>query len=127
LPLFCGSLCKKRKPNMPSHALLTIGHSNISAERFLVLLQGAGVDTVADVRSTPQSRFVPGFRKSRWRRRSPPPASVTRHWATFSAVATATTGSIATVSPTTKPWRLNPATSLVLTGSSTTRGDRASV
>ena len=46
---------------MPSHALLTIGHSNVSAERFLVLLQGAGVDTVADVRSTPQSRFCPWF------------------------------------------------------------------
>jgi uncharacterized protein (DUF488 family) len=46
---------------MPSHDLLTIGHSNIPAERFLARLQGAGVDTVADVRSTPQSRFCPWF------------------------------------------------------------------
>lgn len=46
---------------MPAHDLLSIGHSNIPAERFLVLLQSAGVDTVADVRSTPQSRFCPWF------------------------------------------------------------------
>src|SRR6201997_5220654 len=46
---------------MPSHDLLPIGHSNIPAERFLARLQGAGVDAVADVRSTPQSRFCPWF------------------------------------------------------------------
>jgi uncharacterized protein (DUF488 family) len=46
---------------MRSHDLLTIGHSNIPSERFLTLLQGAEVDTVADVRSTPQSRFCPWF------------------------------------------------------------------
>lgn len=46
---------------MRSHDLLTLGHSNIPAERFLALLRGAGVDTVADVRSTPQSRFCPWF------------------------------------------------------------------
>jgi uncharacterized protein (DUF488 family) len=46
---------------MPAHSLFSIGHSNIPAERFLVLLQSAGVDAVADVRSTPQSRFCPWF------------------------------------------------------------------
>jgi uncharacterized protein (DUF488 family) len=46
---------------MPSHDLFSIGHSNIPAERFLAMLQGAGVKTVADVRSTPHSRFCPWF------------------------------------------------------------------
>jgi uncharacterized protein (DUF488 family) len=42
-------------------ALLTIGHSNIAAERFIGLLRTAGVDTIADVRSTPFSRRFPWF------------------------------------------------------------------
>ncbi len=41
--------------------LLTIGHSNQSAERFVALLRGTGVDTVADVRSVPFSRRFPWF------------------------------------------------------------------
>ena len=39
----------------------TIGHSNHSAVRFVDLLQGAGIDCVADVRSTPFSRRNPQF------------------------------------------------------------------
>ena len=39
----------------------TIGHSNHSARRFVDLLQGAGIDCVADVRSTPFSRRNPQF------------------------------------------------------------------
>jgi len=46
---------------MPSHDLLSIGHSNIPAERFLAMLQGAGVNAIADVRSAPHSRFCPWF------------------------------------------------------------------
>jgi uncharacterized protein (DUF488 family) len=46
---------------MPSHDLFSIGHSNIPAERFVALLRSAGVDAIADVRSTPQSRFCPWF------------------------------------------------------------------
>jgi uncharacterized protein (DUF488 family) len=46
---------------MPPHDLLSIGHSNIPAEHFLALLQGAGANAVADVRSTPHSRFCPWF------------------------------------------------------------------
>jgi uncharacterized protein (DUF488 family) len=46
---------------MPSFDLLTIGHSNIPAERFVGLLRGAGVNAVADVRSTPASRRFPWF------------------------------------------------------------------
>jgi uncharacterized protein (DUF488 family) len=39
----------------------TIGHSNHSARRFIDLLQGAGIDCVADVRSSPFSRRNPHF------------------------------------------------------------------
>jgi uncharacterized protein (DUF488 family) len=46
---------------MPGFDLFSIGHSNIPAERFLAMLQAAGVNAVADVRSTPTSRFFPWF------------------------------------------------------------------
>jgi Uncharacterized conserved protein len=42
-------------------AILTVGHSNHSIETFLGLLDGAGVTAVADVRSTPKSRWTPHF------------------------------------------------------------------
>jgi uncharacterized protein (DUF488 family) len=42
-------------------AICTIGHSNHSAVRFIDLLKGAGIDCVADVRSTPFSRRNPQF------------------------------------------------------------------
>jgi hypothetical protein len=41
--------------------LLTIGHSNHSLERFVQLLEGAGVATLVDVRTAPASRFNPHF------------------------------------------------------------------
>ena len=43
------------------NTLLTIGHSNHELEAFLALLEAHGVDTVADVRSWPRSRFAPQF------------------------------------------------------------------
>lgn len=46
---------------MPAFDLFTIGHSNIPAERFIALLRDAGIDAIADVRSTPASRFCPWF------------------------------------------------------------------
>ena len=46
---------------MTSFDLFSIGHSNISAERFIAMLHSAGVAAVADVRSTPVSRFCPWF------------------------------------------------------------------
>ena len=46
---------------MTGFDLLTIGHSNIPAERFIAMLRDAGVETVADVRSVPASRFCPWF------------------------------------------------------------------
>jgi uncharacterized protein (DUF488 family) len=44
-----------------SYDLFSIGHSNIPAGRFVALLQEAGVDAVADVRSIPFSRRFPWF------------------------------------------------------------------
>ena len=41
--------------------LLSIGHSNLPAERLVQMLQNAGVSAVADVRSVPASRFCPWF------------------------------------------------------------------
>jgi uncharacterized protein (DUF488 family) len=41
--------------------LFTIGHSNLPADRFLALLQNAGVTAIADVRSVPRSRRFPWF------------------------------------------------------------------
>lgn len=39
----------------------TIGHSNHAWDHFLQLLQQAGIDAVADVRSEPRSRYAPHF------------------------------------------------------------------
>jgi uncharacterized protein (DUF488 family) len=41
--------------------LLTIGHSNQPADRFMALMQAAGVTAIADVRSVPFSRRFPWF------------------------------------------------------------------
>jgi uncharacterized protein (DUF488 family) len=41
--------------------LLTIGHSNLSADAFMALVQDAGVTAIADVRSVPFSRRFPWF------------------------------------------------------------------
>jgi uncharacterized protein (DUF488 family) len=41
--------------------LLTIGHSNLPADRFVALLQNADVAVVADLRSVPFSRRFPWF------------------------------------------------------------------
>src|SRR5215470_10557626 len=45
----------------PDCDLLTIGHSNLEADRFVALLKGAGVTAIADVRSVPFSRWCPWF------------------------------------------------------------------
>ena len=39
----------------------TIGHSNRSIETFIELLQGAGIELVADIRTVPRSRANPQF------------------------------------------------------------------
>jgi uncharacterized protein (DUF488 family) len=48
---------------MDEPQILTIGHSNHPIERFLALVQGAGVSALADVRSFPSSRYAPQFNK----------------------------------------------------------------
>jgi len=45
----------------PSCDLLSIGHSNLAADRFMALLKSAGVSAIADVRSVPFSRWCPWF------------------------------------------------------------------
>jgi uncharacterized protein (DUF488 family) len=45
--------------------VFTIGHSTHPSERFLELLRQHGVTAVADVRSTPYSRFNPHFNSGR--------------------------------------------------------------
>src|SRR5882757_11495661 len=45
--------------------IYTVGHSNHPIERFLGLLQPYGITAVADVRSTPYSRFNPQFRREK--------------------------------------------------------------
>jgi uncharacterized protein (DUF488 family) len=44
--------------------LFTIGHSNLSIEAFVLLLQQHGITAVVDVRSRPFSRYLPHFNQS---------------------------------------------------------------
>jgi uncharacterized protein (DUF488 family) len=43
--------------------IYSIGHSNLSFDAFLLRLQVAGIEAVADVRSSPWSRFNPQFNR----------------------------------------------------------------
>ena len=86
--------------------LLTIGHSNLPAERFVALLQNADVAVVADVRSVPFSRRFPWFSGKALA------ARLTREGISYIALGDVLGGrprdpdnSIARVSPTTKQWR----------------------
>src|SRR5580692_9609057 len=54
---------------MSAFDLFSIGHSNIPADRFVALLRKAGVNAVADVRSTPYSRFFPWFSRKPFEQR----------------------------------------------------------
>ena len=51
----------------PTRPILTIGHSRHSWERFTALLDGAGVEAIADIRTAPRSRFSPQFNKDAMR------------------------------------------------------------
>ena len=44
-------------------SVLTIGHSNHPVAAFVELLRAHGVDAVADVRTSPWSRYQPDFNK----------------------------------------------------------------
>ena len=55
-----------RPLHVTGHSMIhTIGHSNHPIERFLGLLQPHGITAIADVRSTPYSRFNPQFRREK--------------------------------------------------------------
>lgn len=43
--------------------VFSIGHSNQSADQFVALLRQHGIALLADVRSSPASRFVPQFNR----------------------------------------------------------------
>lgn len=47
------------------NAILTIGHSNHTQEKFLRMLAQHGVQAIADVRSTPFSRNQPHFNREK--------------------------------------------------------------
>ena len=48
---------------MASNTVFTIGHSTHSIANFLSLLQKHGITAIADVRSSPSSRFMPHFNR----------------------------------------------------------------
>jgi uncharacterized protein (DUF488 family) len=85
--------------------LLTIGHSNLAADRFVALLKDAGVTAVVDVRSVPFSRWCPWFSGKALAQRLAGEAIA------YIALGDALGGRprdpryIATASPTTRPWR----------------------
>jgi uncharacterized protein (DUF488 family) len=51
--------------NSPADTLFTIGHSRHPIEHFVALLRQHAIELVADVRSTPFSRFNPQFNRGR--------------------------------------------------------------
>ncbi len=55
----------------PTGRLYSIGHSNLELEPFLQLLQAADVTILADVRSSPYSRYRPQFNKGNLERTCP--------------------------------------------------------
>lgn len=46
-----------------ARTIYSIGHSNLSFDTFLARLQDAGIEAIADVRSSPWSRFNPQFNR----------------------------------------------------------------
>jgi uncharacterized protein (DUF488 family) len=61
----CGrDLMAKPDPPNDSNEILTVGHSNHEEQEFVELLQGAGVELIADVRRYPGSRRQPHFERT---------------------------------------------------------------
>jgi uncharacterized protein (DUF488 family) len=50
---------------MEASMIYTVGHSKHPLDRFMALLQQHGIEAVADVRSTPYSRFNPQFNREK--------------------------------------------------------------
>ena len=53
--------------DMTTHSLYTIGHSNHTIEKFIELLQANQIEAIADVRSSPYSRYTDQFNKEKIR------------------------------------------------------------
>src|SRR5262249_59730794 len=61
---WCGRLARMRdKGHAPvaREAIFTVGHSTLPIERFVALLQGYGIEYLADIRTIPRSRRNPQF------------------------------------------------------------------
>lgn len=52
-----------KQSSLESPKVYTVGHSNHTLERFIELLNGAGITAIADVRSVPYSRFNHQFNR----------------------------------------------------------------
>lgn len=50
-----------RSPAWPQGAIFTLGHSTLSIEAFVALLQTYGIKTLCDIRTVPRSRHNPQF------------------------------------------------------------------
>jgi uncharacterized protein (DUF488 family) len=50
-----------QQADWPEGAIFTIGHSTLSIETFLALLQAYGIERLADIRTIPRSRHNPQF------------------------------------------------------------------
>jgi uncharacterized protein (DUF488 family) len=60
MPIQTPLMACEREPQEPA-TLLTVGHSNHELEHFLALLRAHDVQSIADVRSWPASRYTPWF------------------------------------------------------------------
>jgi uncharacterized protein (DUF488 family) len=60
--------------------LYTVGHSNRTLQEFIELLQGAEIQTLVDVRATPQSQRFPHFSEPSLRE-ALGKVGITYHWA----------------------------------------------
>jgi uncharacterized protein (DUF488 family) len=45
----------------PKGAIFTVGHSTLPIDRFIALLKTYGIETLADIRTVPRSRYNPQF------------------------------------------------------------------
>jgi uncharacterized protein (DUF488 family) len=50
-----------QEAHWPEGAIFTLGHSTLSIQRFLALLQTYGIDHLVDIRTIPRSRHNPQF------------------------------------------------------------------
>jgi len=89
---------------IPSYDLLTIGHSNLAADRFMALLKSARVSAIADVRSVPFSRWCPWFSSKALAQRLAEGSVVYIPLGDALGGRRTMRGSTAMESPTTRPW-----------------------